>query len=279
VSEPYSAKAFTITNCGIGSTVTPFVGVANQPITFTDGGGNIGYLLPVGLTDGIPSSGLGTGAKTAGYVATNPVVAGVVQPGLGINTNPYDGLAFNGALIEAAQIYPASSYTLDTQYHRDHWVLMTAGALSGSINGATNANPTVISTTAAHNLTTGDIVTIASVGGNTGANGTNLSVTVIDTTHFSIPVNTVGGGAYTSGGTFTRTGVSLFIPNANVRPGRKIIVIDYSQSFGTRSLLIIPTGGTVAGASTLTLNTNLDNVELVADASSNWMVFKKAFGP
>lgn len=79
---------------------------------------------------------------------------------------------------------------------------------SKAITGASNANPTVI-TSVGHNLTTGVKVTISGVGGNTGANGT-FDVTVIDSNTFSIAVDTSLGSAYTSGGTWKATGVLDF---------------------------------------------------------------------
>lgn len=77
---------------------------------------------------------------------------------------------------------------------------LLAASGSGSVNGATNASPIVISTTAAHGLTSGAVVTIASVGGNTNANGT-WTISVVDSTHFSL-LTSSGNSAYTSGGTW-----------------------------------------------------------------------------
>lgn len=74
---------------------------------------------------------------------------------------------------------------------------------SGTITGATNANPIVI-TSAAHGLVTGSVVTIASVGGNTNANGTFV-VTRLTADTFSIPVT--GNSGYTSGGVWNATGL------------------------------------------------------------------------
>jgi hypothetical protein len=78
----------------------------------------------------------------------------------------------------------------------------TSSSLSGSVTGATNANPIVITTSANHGLASGATVTIASVGGNTNANGT-WTVTVLSPTTFSIPV--AGNANYTSGGTWSAT--------------------------------------------------------------------------
>lgn len=80
----------------------------------------------------------------------------------------------------------------------------TAGDVVGielAVTGATNASPIVI-TTATHSLTTGDVVTIASVSGNTNANGT-FRVTVVSSTTFSLD-GSAGNAAYTSGGTVAR---------------------------------------------------------------------------
>src|SRR5215813_11525260 len=66
---------------------------------------------------------------------------------------------------------------------------------SAKITGATNASPIVITTSANHNLTTGQRVMIAGVGGNQAANGTRL-VTVLTNTTFQL-VGTTGNGNYT----------------------------------------------------------------------------------
>ena len=79
-----------------------------------------------------------------------------------------------------------------------------------SVTDATNASPIVI-TTAAHSLSDGDAVTIASVGGNTNANGNfYVKVTGYSSTTFALysdaalatPV--AGNANYTSGGTAIR---------------------------------------------------------------------------
>jgi hypothetical protein len=77
----------------------------------------------------------------------------------------------------------------------------TGGAYGStvSISGATNASPIVITTSSAHGLTTNDIVTVASVGGNTNANGT-WQITVLSSTTFSL-IGSSGNATYTSGGT------------------------------------------------------------------------------
>lgn len=86
-----------------------------------------------------------------------------------------------------------------------------------AVTGATNASPIVV-TTAAHGLATGDVVTLASVGGNTAANGT-FRVTVVSSTTFQLD-GTTGNGAYTSGGTVAKW---LRMKNATNDGGNGII--------------------------------------------------------
>lgn len=73
-----------------------------------------------------------------------------------------------------------------------------------AITGATNASPIVLTTTGTPPAT-GMKVTVASVGGTTAANGT-FTATFASSTTFSLDGST-GNGAYTSGGTWTLTGI------------------------------------------------------------------------
>lgn len=77
-------------------------------------------------------------------------------------------------------------------------------AESGSLSGASNANPVVVTTTAAHGVTTGQPVTVSGVTGNTAANG-NRTATYVSPTTFSLGV--AGNGAYVSGGAWHSTGL------------------------------------------------------------------------
>ena len=72
--------------------------------------------------------------------------------------------------------------------------------LTGSITNATNASPIVV-TSAAHGLTSGAIVVITGVGGNTNANAT-WTVNVVDANTFNL-IGSSGNSAYTSGGAWT----------------------------------------------------------------------------
>jgi len=79
-----------------------------------------------------------------------------------------------------------------------------------TITGATNANPIVVTTSAAHNFQSGDMVAIHGVGGNTNANsGTGTAynsgaalIKVLSSTTFQL-VGVSGNASYTSGGTAT----------------------------------------------------------------------------
>lgn len=85
---------------------------------------------------------------------------------------------------------------------------------SGTITGATNAIPIVI-TSPNHDLTTGTYVTVSGVTGNTSANA-STTITVIDANTFSLD-GSVGSGNYASGGTWNVTGLYLYeIPCTSV---------------------------------------------------------------
>ncbi len=77
-------------------------------------------------------------------------------------------------------------------------------AESGSVNDASNTTPIVISS-AGHGLSTGMKVKVASVTGNTGANGTWI-ITVVDANTFSLATS-VGNGAFAGGGTWHTVGL------------------------------------------------------------------------
>lgn len=108
---------------------------------------------------------------------------------------------------------------------------------SGSVTGATNASPIVI-TSAGHGLATGMRVTVANVGGNTAANGTFQVTKVTDNT-FSLDGST-GNGAYTSGGTWNVSGLYTFSVTAAAADG-------YEAGQTYTVLATATVGGTVMG--------------------------------
>ena len=78
---------------------------------------------------------------------------------------------------------------------------------NGTLSNATNASPIVITSTS-HGLSTGAMITVVGVTGNTAANGTFI-VTVVDNNTFSLDGSTANG-AYVSGGTWNVTGLYAF---------------------------------------------------------------------
>lgn len=130
------------------------------------------------------------GALNASY-AVMPKVAGLTKADV---TYTIDGQYDAGVIVmnSAAQTTnwtgTAVDYTTDTAQR----VI--------PITSNTQANPTIVQTAVPHGLTSGQIILIS---GNTGSNASingERTVTVTDSTHFSIPVNcTTAGG---TGGTF-----------------------------------------------------------------------------
>ena len=87
---------------------------------------------------------------------------------------------------------------------------------SGSITGATNASPIVV-TSAAHDLTVGTVVVISGVLGNTAANGTFV-ISAVTTNTFTLTGST-GNGAYTSGGSWHVKGLYKYAIEATSANG------------------------------------------------------------
>lgn len=85
--------------------------------------------------------------------------------------------------------------------------LGTSTTYTRTVTNATNATPIVVTTSTAHSLSAGDIVTISGVGGNTAANGTfkvaSATATTFQLTNSGTGADIAGNGAYTSGGTVT----------------------------------------------------------------------------
>ncbi len=75
---------------------------------------------------------------------------------------------------------------------------------TGSITGASDASPIVITASTTTGLSDGDSVTISGVTGNTAANGT-WTISGLTGTTFNL-VNSTGNGTYASGGTYTSPG-------------------------------------------------------------------------
>ena len=91
----------------------------------------------------------------------------------------------------------------------------------GTITGASKATPIVITTSVPHGLTTGMIVKVEGVGGNTAANDT-WTITVISSTTFSLDTS-AGTVAYSGGGTYTTGVEKITYTNVPVPTDPKVI--------------------------------------------------------
>ena len=85
-------------------------------------------------------------------------------------------------------------------------ILPIRSGISVAVSGATNAIP-IVMTTVAHELVTGDLVTITGVQGNTTANLSDKAVTVVSATTFSL-AGIKGNGDYRDGGAVRTSDVS-----------------------------------------------------------------------
>jgi len=129
--------------------------------------------------------------------------------GLSTNTTYYvyaaDAGYAGGAVTYQATTNPQTVVSSNAYYYVGS---ITTG-LSASvynISGATSASPIVFTTSVANNFNTGDSVLFAALPGDFGTNlnSTTQTITVVDTSHFSIAVNGSAYASYTSGGTATR---------------------------------------------------------------------------
>lgn len=132
-----------------------------------------------------------------------------------------DSVPTDGSVVVLAWPSPSQDYWI---FHYPRKILARVGAeqtsaLTRTITAATNASPIAITTSTAHKFETGQSVTIASVGGNTAANGTWI-ITKTSSTAFTLNGST-GSGAYTSGG--TATGESVWYEWTEVEPKDRVI--------------------------------------------------------
>ncbi len=103
---------------------------------------------------------------------------------------------------------------------------------TGAITAGTATTPIVL-TSNNHGLQVGNIVTIAGVGGLTGANAT-FRVSAVTANTFTLE-DSVGGGSYTAGGTFTIAGLYHATLDSAIRSALEkgktyLIVVNYRIS-------------------------------------------------
>ena len=119
--------------------------------------------------------------------------------------------------VRALAEYTKTDGTLEVLYAANNklWRLEDDGtsteltALEATITGSTQANPCSITATA-HELQTGDTVTITGVVGMTELNGNSYTITVVDDDTFTLDsTDSTGYTAYTSGGTATKDSITI----------------------------------------------------------------------
>jgi len=110
-----------------------------------------------------------------------------------------------GAVTYLATTTPQTVTAANGRYYLGS-ITTPVSATTSSISGATSANPIVFTTAAPHGWSTNDQVTFASLPGafGTALNSQTKTITVTDSTHFSVAVDGSAFAAYTSGGTATR---------------------------------------------------------------------------
>lgn len=125
--------------------------------------------------------------------------------------------------------------------------------LTGStlnVLGITQASPGVVQIDKNHNYQNGQVAQINGVVGMTQINGLPLTITVVDQTHFSVGISTLGYSAYASGGVVTPN-----LRNVSVN------VIDYPDAYSI--VFVNPPAQTV----TMTVAWNTIQPNFVAQAS------------
>lgn len=128
-------------------------------------------------------------------------------------SNASGNLTFANTSGSPSTAYPIGQYhvanpSTGATYSNALALTIAASTNQATIIGATNASPIVIQTSAAHGLSTGQVIFNSGVAGNTAANGFFV-VQFVDATHFSLTLPTgapsSGNGAYTAGGTVWTT--------------------------------------------------------------------------
>jgi len=123
----------------------------------------------------------------------------------------------------------------------------TANFSSAVVTNITQANPGVVTTSAAHGFTTGEVVGMAGVVGMTEVNGNSYTITVLSATTFSLGVDTSGFTAYVSDGTATSEGpvsLTLDYPLGNI--DGIVRITDYTSETVVSAEVITDLGATTA---------------------------------
>lgn len=165
--------------------------------------------LPLSATANATTASITIGAHTVQYGYGQVAYSAGSITGLLTNTTYYvyanDPNYAGGAVTYLATTNPQTVTAANGNYYVGS-ILTPVSATTQTISAATSANPIVFTTGVVHGWSTNDQVTFASLPGDFGThlNATSQTITVIDTTHFSIAIDGSAYSAYTSGGTATR---------------------------------------------------------------------------
>lgn len=131
--------------------------------------------------------------------------------------------------------------------------------VTGYVSTANNANPGQVTTTYPHGLSTGDTVVITGIVGAIGYNNKLFTITVVNTTQFTVGANAAAFGAYVSGGMWisnrvnTVTGTISAANNAN--PGQITTTYPHNLATGDKVLITGVNGAIGYNNTTSTLYT------------------------
>lgn len=165
--------------------------------------------LPLSATATATLATINIGAHTVQYGYGQTAYSAGSISGLQTNTTHYvysNDPTYSGGAVTYLATTNAQTVVADNGNYYVGSILTPVSASTNTIIGATSANPIVFTTGVAHGWSTNDQVTFASLPGDFGTNlnSTTQTITVTDSTHFSIAVNGGTYSAYTSGGTATR---------------------------------------------------------------------------
>lgn len=164
------------------------------------------------------------------------VQAGVTVPSVGASWSPqiFDGEGYAHRFLAGELMIARRPLLSSTQYGNKR------------IIAASNTSPIIITTAAAHDLTTGDNITIDRVQGNTAANGTWV-VTYISPTTFTLD-GSDGNGAYIifTGSWWTNTSWSATLGTWVATPVFQVVVGSSWDASGAPTLSLGPTASLMA---------------------------------
>jgi hypothetical protein len=177
-------------------------------VGYTVIGGN--YYTAITQTRNLTDNGTGTNMADpswatpgiSGYFPWDGVVNGQIvykRDGSGGTYNPFMVLNDNNSSSGT----PVTLQVV-TQRQTGQSIQVLRQTTAANISGITQANPCVVTTSAAHGITVGSKVAFASIGGMTQLNGVTTYVTATTSTTITLGgINSTSYTAYTSGGTVT----------------------------------------------------------------------------